>query len=570
MRPVRLGIALSLVLSLFIPAPAAHAEPGDLDATFGGTGLVVADLDPRVGNLGGVAVREDGKIIVAGSAGPNGSPFPPAADELRVMRYNPDGSLDTTFSGDGVDSVPISGSPFFTIVHVGLQSDEKIVVAYGGIGPWSVVRFLAGGGVDSSFGSGGTISVSPGTGSREFRHMALQPDDRILLTGMATAVNPRDRVAIVRLTADGTVDSGFGIGGAVLEPTPGTSPSADAVAVAPDGDVLLAGSAHPPGQNWSQFLLMRFTSAGTRESAFGSDGYAHADFEIGGIARAIGVDPLGRILLAGFAPDPDDTSGNEVADFAAARFLDAGGLDPAFGTEGLTRVHVGDTLNVPGDLSVQPDGSVLLGGYREGASTVEDAWAVVSLTEDGVADSSFGTGGVAITQIAGGGRILGMDLNPELRLMAVGKAGGDLAVARYETGATAPPVPDTEPPTSTITRPKDGATYSRSRIREFRGTAGDGDSGVAQVDIALLSRGVDGSCSWWNGTAFVAGTCATKVWLLATGTDTWSYVLPRRLAASTGSSPIQSYGLYARATDPAGNLEIVRTFGQNANKFDAS
>ncbi len=127
---------------------------------------------------------------------------------------------------------------------------------------------------------------------------------------------------------------------------------------------------------------------------------------------------------------------------------------------------------------------------------------------------------------------------------------------------------DLAAPTSTITRPDDGASYHRGNLLRFRGTATDGDgAGVAAVQVALRQRLTNGKCRWWNGSFFVPGACDVKRWRPAVGGETWRYDLPHALRASVGTN-VRNYTLLSRARDEGGTLETDFDRGRNRNTFE--
>ena len=125
---------------------------------------------------------------------------------------------------------------------------------------------------------------------------------------------------------------------------------------------------------------------------------------------------------------------------------------------------------------------------------------------------------------------------------------------------------DTEQPTSKITAPKHRTAIDVSQSTNFQGTAKDQGSGdVAKVEIALRQKR-KGACKWWNGSGFVSGPCAQKVFVQASGDKKWSYDLPKPLRP-TGKT-VRNYILYSRATDAAGNVEAEFLPGANKSKFE--
>lgn len=124
-------------------------------------------------------------------------------------------------------------------------------------------------------------------------------------------------------------------------------------------------------------------------------------------------------------------------------------------------------------------------------------------------------------------------------------------------------------PTSRITRPRDGGSYSQEALTELQGTASTRGSSVSEVQVSLRQRRADGTCRWWDGSRFVPGGCAERLWVAASGTTSWAYDLPGGLARSVGTA-IGRYTLFSRAVDEAGATEAAFEQGRNRNTFDVT
>ncbi|HEY7425012.1 MAG TPA: hypothetical protein VH682_12345 [Gemmataceae bacterium] len=180
---------------------------GTIDTSFGNGGEVITDVGIGVGAIGRVALQADGKIVVSGIASITSGPGEPC-----LVRYNADGTLDTTFgsSGTGIDIVPLPAgySEVAAATSIGVQSDGKIVVAVqpGAPGVWGAVRVNADGSLDTSYGNdGGWATVQIGYRSNELAS-ALQPDGRLLLAGAErpTQSSTPNYATLIRLTTDPT------------------------------------------------------------------------------------------------------------------------------------------------------------------------------------------------------------------------------------------------------------------------------------------------------------------------------------------------------------------------------
>ncbi|MEU7298059.1 calcium-binding protein [Streptomyces exfoliatus] len=211
---------------------------GSLDPSLGGDGTVVAGFTPTspqdVGGIArGMSLQPDGKIVSVGYIGNT-------AFDIGVARYNTDGSLDTTFSGDGMVTADFGGTEFGNAVAV--QPDGKIVAAGSGGAGFAALRYLPDGTPDAGFGTGGRTSVNaPGDGGIAYA-MALQQNGKIVLAGRADDPNSSEAndFGLTRLHPNGTVDTGFGGDGFVVTGF-NDFDEARGVLVQPDGKIVAAG-----------------------------------------------------------------------------------------------------------------------------------------------------------------------------------------------------------------------------------------------------------------------------------------------------------------------------------------
>jgi uncharacterized delta-60 repeat protein len=290
---------------------------GSLDPSFGSGGIV----QTAVGSddyATGVVLQADGKIVVVGSVAANGG-----GSDFAVLRYNPDGSPDTTFGTNGVVETP---PPFPTdafATGVAVRPDGKIVVGghtstSGGDFHFSVLRYNPDGSLDPSFGSGGEVfdNFGPGFSFEGVEALALQADGKIVATGAVLDPSSRVDVALARYNADGSLDTSFdGTGHATLNVN-GTNDSGEAVAVQTNGKIVVAGIYGGPGGSSS--LTARYNTDGTLDAGFGSGGTAIEKFAQGGNdnGHALALQADGNIVVAGTSGE-----GNSVSNFALARYF---------------------------------------------------------------------------------------------------------------------------------------------------------------------------------------------------------------------------------------------------------
>jgi uncharacterized delta-60 repeat protein len=281
------------------------------------------------------------------------------------------------------------------------------------------------GALDTSFG-GGKVIVPVGASDDYAYAMAAQPDGKILLAGRA--YERLGDFAIVRLERDGALDATFGTGGKVTIDFNGKADIAQAIAVAPDGTILVAGSSSGASAPGTDFALARLLPTGALDPAFGTGGKVVTDF--GGDSEtgyALQLYPDGKILVGG-----DSNSGGTVTglDFALARYNPDGSLDAGFGMAGkvLTQLSASGGRDSIYDIALEDMG----GELRIVAVGGEGDFSLARYLADGQLDPSFGAGG-KLTAVFGSviGAARGVKVAPDGKIVVAGHAGHDFALARF-------------------------------------------------------------------------------------------------------------------------------------------
>ncbi|MBA4189234.1 MAG: hypothetical protein C0467_14655 [Planctomycetaceae bacterium] len=296
---------------------------GTPDATFGTAGVVLTDLTSGNDNGFAVAIQSDGKIVVGGAAQTD-----PGSSTARMLalRFTADGTLDTTFSGDGIVQLDF-GPTDAAAKAVLVQPDGKIVLAglsssSGGNFGFALARLNANGSLDTTFDGDGLVKTAPGNiAFQDIRDAVLLPDGKIIAVGTAAVGQYyKPTPVLLRYTATGALDNSFDTDGIVLADLPHNGGEGNAVAVQSDGKILLAGAISIPGG--SQSILGRYTTSGQLDTTFGPadqtlvPGIVVTDLVAGDNDgyRAVAVAPDGRIVAAGVA------GGGSVQQLAVARY----------------------------------------------------------------------------------------------------------------------------------------------------------------------------------------------------------------------------------------------------------
>ena len=244
----------AVVFSLLITVgahPVAAAD-GDLDTTFDSDGKVTTAIGSGTDRAFSVAIQSDGKIVVAGLSN-NGS-----NDDFALVRYNTDGTLDTNFDSDGKVTTAI-GSGNEQALSVAIQSDGKIVAAgrssNGSNDDFALVRYNTDGTLDTTFDSDGKVTTAIGSGTETAYSVAIQSDGKIVAAGFSFNGSNND-VALVRYNTDGTLDTNFDSDGKVTTDIGSYNDYARSVAIQSDGKIVVAGFSNN-GSN-DDFALVRY------------------------------------------------------------------------------------------------------------------------------------------------------------------------------------------------------------------------------------------------------------------------------------------------------------------------
>ncbi|GAB3469330.1 hypothetical protein GCM10027321_38560 [Massilia terrae] len=372
------------------PVPVPNTAP-----TFTGVpaGVAVSDFGADYGALGGIALAS-GKLLTVSYGATPGADY-----MLYLTRANADGSIDTSFGGGtGRVLVPTSFGTTATALEL---SGGKLLVGvstYGSTGDFRVLRLSADGGVDTTFGTNGSTTVSFGSGADSLRKILVDGSGKILMVGNTESATGRD-LAVVRLNADGSLDNTFNGSGKFTLSLGSGNAVANAVAVQADGKLVLAGYA--PNGSLNEVAVVRLNADGTLDTTFGSGGKVLMPIGPGAnLATTVEVLASGKILLGGYARTGADASTDW--DAALVRLNADGSADASFGTGGVVKTHLSDFNDNVLAMKVQADGKIVMlsdTGYN--ASSMNGKVAVLRYNADGTLDTSFGNNGVAKITIHG-------------------------------------------------------------------------------------------------------------------------------------------------------------------------
>jgi uncharacterized delta-60 repeat protein len=388
-----------------------YNSDGTLDSSFDGDGKVATLINPY-NYAYHVTVQSNGKILVAGSTLTGGY------YNLSLVRYNSDGSLDTSFDTDGIVTTPIGANA----ANVTVQTDGKILVT-SSLNDFKLIRYNNDGSLDMSFDTDGIVTTPIGLGNDSSLSVSLQIDGKILVAGYSNN-GSNDDFALVRYNSDGSLDTSFDSDGKVTTAIGLASDTANSLVLQADGKILVAGSSYNGINN--DFALVRYNSNGSLDASFDSDGKVTTAIGTGddnGYSVTLQTD--GKILVAGYSNNGTNN------DFALVRYNSDGSLDSSFSNDGIVTTSINSGNNRAYSVVVQADGKILVAGST--SVNGGDA-ALVRYNSDGSLDTTFNGGNTppaqtgALAQLANGTEDQSYTINPADLLQGFSDLGDTLSV----------------------------------------------------------------------------------------------------------------------------------------------
>ncbi|MBA2692070.1 MAG: Ig-like domain-containing protein [Rubrobacter sp.] len=300
-----------------------------------------------------------------------------ASRDFALSRYNPDGSLDTSFDGDGKLTTAFgSGGSLDVAEAAAIQPDGKILAAgytSSGSFDFALARYNSDGSLDTSFDGDGklTNSVGPGNAFDSAHDVAVQPDGKIIVVGWSHDYNTDNTdMAVVRYNPDGSLDNSFDGDGKLTADFDSGKDRASSVALQPDGKIVAGGSSQngaadeESGNANNDFALARYNPNGSLDTAFSEDGVLTTPIgSFSDTVRDLALQPDGKIVVAGTTQTEDSGA---FGDFALARYNPDGSLDPLFGAGGksitaFTGIH-GNEYGYSNAVALQESGKIFVAG----------------------------------------------------------------------------------------------------------------------------------------------------------------------------------------------------------------
>jgi len=488
----------------------AAASPGSVDCSFGDLGKVTTDFNTYQDQGNAMAVYSGGthagKFVIGGQVYAGSS----TPRYFGVARYNSDGTLDTSFSGDGKVSTNISGL-YERVTGVAVYDSGKIVAvgAANNSADVAVAMYAADGTLDDSFDTDGMRTL---TAMRSSRHVVIDGYGKILIPGY----NGTDS-CLYRLNTNGSTD------GSVSVNMSSSNEGFSGAVVEADGDIWVTGYADDGSGN--KLSLVKLTPSLSLDASFDGDGKKHLTVGTGshGSNGAIAIDGNGKILVAGYATGATDR------DFVIARLNTDGSYDTSFDGDGKQAINMDGGSDELYGIAIQADGKILIGGCASGTSTNSFDFAVARLNTNGSLDTTFDGDGRVFVDFGDDDRAYGgVALQPDGKILVGGWTKGgderDFAAVRLNCQSV-------------------NMIYCTSTVTQNANPISPGTTG----DVIGLEIQVSGDLSPKSASAFDFNT---------TGTTNTSDITEAKLYY-TGSSPVYSTGTQVGSINsPSGSFTI--------------
>ncbi len=365
-----------------------YAQDGELDPTFGDGGKVITN----VRNYGGqearsIAVQKDNKIIVSGYF-ENDFGY-----DFVTFRYNPDGSLDSTYGNDGIAITNLSSSDY--INSIAIQEDSKIVVAggtyNGSDSDLAALRYTADGILDSTFNDSGIVVTPIGSGSGYGRSISIQEDGKIVVAGGAQNGSDYD-FAVVRYNINGSLDSTFNNDGIVIAPIGSGNDNVQSMSIQEGGKIFVVGFT----QNGDDRAVAaaRFNTDGNLDNTYNNNGTVITSIASGSIyyISSVVIHNDGGIVVVGRSRNESEWN------YIIEKYNNNVILDSTFNKTGIIVIPNCASCGVYSHsdaVVVQSDGKIIFGGTGSNGTNYD--FMLIRYNTSGTIDSTFGDNGVILT-----------------------------------------------------------------------------------------------------------------------------------------------------------------------------
>jgi uncharacterized delta-60 repeat protein len=401
-----------LTLILLLITSSSFSQAGTLDTTFSSDGMVFKTVGPHDSQVNAVAIQKDGKILVAGYTILN------KKKAFLLLRFKPNGSPDRGFGRNGLVKTEFITESVANAIAI--QEDGKIILA-GGAPGFVLVRYNQDGSVDSTFGSNGSVINRGGLWSAYA--VAIQPDGKLIAGGGLIVPNSGGALAfaLTRYNSNGNLDNSFGDTGIVVTrlDTNNFYDRADdeckVLLIQPDGKIIAAGYTGNGSPFSYAFGLVRYKEDGIIDSSFGNAGKVITQAYFRTLGSSAALQPNGKIIIAGWnSPGLGDNN------FALARYKKNGSRDSSFAQNGIDTIDFYHYSDQAATVAIQANGKIIVVGSSGGLGTSYISTA--QLKANGSLDNSFGTNGRTLTDLDMHFIIKSGLLQPDGKIVVAGSA----------------------------------------------------------------------------------------------------------------------------------------------------
>lgn len=401
----------------------SFGQAGSLISTFGTNGRVQTSFASSQDGAKALVIQSDGKLVAGGTSLFSGN------QDFSLARYNTNGTLDLTFSSDGKQTTAI-GTGNDVLNALALQPDGKIIAVgetvVGSTYMAAIARYNTDGTLDAGFSGDGKHTVTLGAMNAYAYAVAVQPDGKILVAGYTFQPGTVD-FTVFRFLSDGTLDPSFSGDGIATVDYASTLDNAYAMVLQPDGKILVAGNG---GAN---FMLARLNSNGSLDTSFDGDGKVVTPFSSGGRLNTIALQADGKIVAAGQRAFDDPMMERTVYDGVITRYTSTGQLDATFNGTGQVIMDLGSDNDNIQSVKLQNDGKILL------CATASPNFTLARLHTNGTLDNSFDSDGKVAISFGSSSYSFALALWGD-QIFAAGTINSQFGLAAYQNDALPLPV----------------------------------------------------------------------------------------------------------------------------------
>ncbi len=378
-----LSILLHFIVAASIVTDVANAQSGMLDSSFGVDGVMYADLFGTNEYGYNMVQQSDGKFVVVGNTTPTDD-----STYIIAVRYKQNGTIDSSFSDNGIFTYNTESTVYETGKSVLLQSDEKILLCCSlseYLFKFMIIRLNTDGTLDSSYADNGVAILNfldyysfVDITSATLSTAAIQPDDKVIVAGTLFTFN--EDVIAARFNVDGAIDTTFGNDGLAVYDLGTIHENILDISLQTDGKIVMSGKYD--AYSYTDFLTMRLNPNGSIDSTFGTAGITAIDLSGNtDFATSVAIQADNKIV----------TGGKALYDFGdrhvVVRYHSDGTLDPDFGEDGVVILPSSGTPRNKFHVAIMENQQII---------TVEPHlynWTISRFNSDGSSDTTFGIGG---------------------------------------------------------------------------------------------------------------------------------------------------------------------------------